>query len=126
MPHYRVQKEPGITPMNKTVRTRKAKTPAAVTTPIACVLSPVPDVEEIKRAGPSARPATVEPKQRGLTNSPTPPAIPPVYFIAAVGMLIMIAVFPPAFFVLILLTFPLLILLFCLGAWKMIDRLLRF
>ena len=112
--------------MNKTVRTRKAKTPAAVATPIACVLAPVPDVEEIKRAAPSARPAAVEPKQRALTNSPSPPGIPPVYFIAAVGMLIMMAVFPPAFFVLSLLTFPLLIVLFCLSAWKMIDRLLRF
>jgi hypothetical protein len=112
--------------MNKTVRTRKAKTPAAVGTPIACELAPVPDVEGIKRAAPSARPAAVEPKQQVLTISPTPPGIPPVCFIAAVGLLIMIAVFPPAFFVLSLLTFPLLILLICLGVWKMIDRLLRF
>lgn len=112
--------------MNKTVRTRKVKTPAAVATPIACDLAPVPDVEGIKRASPSARPAAVEPKQQLLTISPTPPGIPPVGFLTAVGLLIMIAVFPPAFFVLSLPTFPLLILLVCLGVWNIIDRLLHF
>jgi hypothetical protein len=112
--------------MSKTVRTRKAKTPTAVATPIACEPALVPNVEEIKRTAPSAKTAAVEPKQPALTISPTPPGSPPVYFIAAVGLLVMIAVFPPAFFVLSLLTFPLLILLVCLGAWKMIDRLLRF
>lgn len=126
MPYARIQQELGITPMNKTVRTRKAKTPAAVATPIACELAPVPDVEGIKRVPPPARPAAVEPKQQLLTISSTPPRTPPVGFLTAVGLLIMIAVFPPAFFVLSLLTFPLLILLVCLGVWKIIDRLLRF
>ncbi len=83
--------------------------------PAAIAAAPSAPPPTMRLKEPAPKPAT-ERRRTGIEFS---------YLLATLGSVAVVVFFPPAFFAVSLLAFPLLILISCIGIWKTFDRLWR-
>ena len=81
--------------------------------PAAIVAAPSAPPPTMRLKEPAPKPAT-ERRRAGIPFS---------YLLATLGIVAVVVLSPPAFFVVSLLAFPLLVLILCIGIWKTFDRL---